>query len=145
MAKTTTTERHCVGWPKDALRVAFGVIWAVDATLKWLPGFRASYMDTISGMAKGQPGWLHPWFSFWINLQQPRAMLFVYLVATVETLIAAALILGFTRKLTYTSPLQFSACSSGRRRRASAGPTPQGHPTSVPPSSTPWSSPACWP
>jgi hypothetical protein len=28
-------------WPKDALRVSFGVIWLVDAVLKWLPGFRA--------------------------------------------------------------------------------------------------------
>lgn len=29
-------------WPKDALRVTFGVIWLVDAILKWLPGFVAS-------------------------------------------------------------------------------------------------------
>lgn len=95
-------------WPKDALRIAFGVIWAIDATLKWLPGFRSSYLATISGMARGQPGWLHPWFSFWINLQQPRAMFFAYLVATIETLIAAALIVGFARKLTYLSAAVFS-------------------------------------
>ena len=25
-------------WPKDASRVAFGIIGAIDAALKWLPG-----------------------------------------------------------------------------------------------------------
>lgn len=60
-------------WPKDALRIAFGIIWAIDAALKWLPGFRASYMDTIMGIRDGQPGWLKPWFTFWINLQHPDA------------------------------------------------------------------------
>ena len=95
-------------WPKDALRVCFGVIWAIDAALKWLPGFRSGYMDTIMGQATGQPGWLRPWFRFWIDLQHPRAMFFAYLVAVIETLIAAALILGFARKLTYASASLFS-------------------------------------
>lgn len=102
-AATATETRSLPAWPKDALRVSFGMIWAIDAALKWLPGFRAGYMDTIMGQAKGQPGWLHPWFDFWINLQRPRVTLFAYLVAVVETLIAAALILGFARKLTYIS------------------------------------------
>ena len=59
-------------WPKDALRISFGIIWLIDAVLKWLAGFRATYMSTIMGIAKGQPGWLHPWFNFWIDLQHPR-------------------------------------------------------------------------
>jgi len=105
----TSAEGRCIPvWPKDALRVSFGVIWAIDAALRWLPGFRSGYMDTIMGQAKGHPGWLHPWRSFWINLQPPRAMLFAYLVAVVETLIAAALIFGFARKLTYISAAAFS-------------------------------------
>jgi uncharacterized membrane protein YphA (DoxX/SURF4 family) len=90
-------------WPKDALRVSFGVIWFIDAILKWLPGFRANYMGTIMGQAQGQPGWLRGWFDFWINLQHPRVNLFVDLVAAFETLIALALIAGFARKLTYIS------------------------------------------
>ena len=36
-------------WPKDVLRISFGIIWAIDAGLKWAPGFRAGYMDTIMG------------------------------------------------------------------------------------------------
>jgi uncharacterized membrane protein YphA (DoxX/SURF4 family) len=95
-------------WPKDALRVSFGIIWLIDATLKWLPGFRAGYMDTIMGQAQGQPGWLKPWFDFWINLQHPRVAFFAYLVAAVETLIAVALIAGFARKITYISAAVFS-------------------------------------
>jgi len=84
------------------------VIWAIDAALKWEPGFRSGYVDTITEQAKGQAAWLHPWFDFWINLQRPRATFFAYLVAVIETLIAAALVVGFARKLTYVSATIFS-------------------------------------
>ncbi|MDA8356137.1 MAG: DoxX family membrane protein [Actinomycetota bacterium] len=110
MADTpATAERRCTpAWPKDALRVTFGVIWLIDAILKWLPGFKDSYMSTIMGIAKGQPSWLRPWFDFWIRLQHPAATFFWALVATVESLIALALILGFARKLTYIGAIVFS-------------------------------------
>jgi len=100
--------RCAPAWPKDALRITFGVIWLIDATLKWLPGFRAGYMSTIMGEAQSQPGWLQPWFHFWIRFQHPDAMFLAYLVAVVETLIALALIAGFARKLTYISAIVFS-------------------------------------
>ena len=100
--------RGTPAWPQDALRIAFGIIWLIDASLKWLPGFRASYMDTIMGEAQGQPGWLKPWFDFWIRFQHPDAMPFAWLVAVVETLIAVALITGFARKLTYIAAIVFS-------------------------------------
>ena len=100
--------RCAPAWPKDALRITFGVIWLIDATLKWLPGFRAGYMSTIMSEAQSQPGWLQPWFHFWIRLQHPDAMLLAYLVAVIETLIALALIAGFARKLTYISAIVFS-------------------------------------
>ena len=100
--------RCAPAWPKDALRITFGVIWLIDATLKWLPGFRAGYMSTIMGEAQSQPGWLRPWFDFWIRLQHPEAVFLAYLVAVVETLIALALIAGFARKLTYMSAIVFS-------------------------------------
>lgn len=100
--------RCAPAWPKDVLRITFGVIWLIDATLKWLPGFRASYMSVIMGEAQGQPGWLRPWFDFWINVQHPEAMFLAYLAAVIETLIAVALIIGFARKLTYISAIVFS-------------------------------------
>ena len=100
--------RSLPAWPKDAIRISFGIIWLIDATLKWLPGFRASYMSTIMGEAQGQPGWLKPWFDFWIRFQHPYAMPLAYLVAVAETLIALALIAGFARKITYISAIVFS-------------------------------------
>ena len=105
---TETAMKKRPGWPKDAVRITFGVVWLIDAILKWLPGFRASYLDAIRGAAEGQPAWLKGWFSFWVNLQAPRVTFFAYLVAVVETLIALALILGFARKLTYISAIVFS-------------------------------------
>lgn len=62
----------------------------------------------IMGQADGQPGWLKPWFTFWINLQHPRAMFVAHLVAVIETLLALAVIAGFARKLTYISAAVFS-------------------------------------
>jgi len=108
MSAQQAAARPCPAWPKDALRISFGVIWLIDAVLKWLPGFRANYMDAIMGQAQGQPGWLKPWFNFWISLQHPRVTFFAYLVAAAETLIAVAVILGFARKLTYTAAIVFS-------------------------------------
>lgn len=95
-------------WPKTAVRVGFGIIWLIDAILKWLPGFRSGYMDQLMGQSEGQPGWLKGWFDFWINLQDPRTTFFAYLVAVAETLIAVALILGFARKLTYAAAIGLS-------------------------------------
>ncbi len=108
MTPTQAASYKCPAWPKDALRISFGIIWLIDAALKWLPGFRADYMSTIMGQADGQPGWLKGWFDFWINLQHPRAAFFAYLVAAVETLIAVALITGFARKLSYIAAIVFS-------------------------------------
>lgn len=117
LPKTITTERRADGdrepravrYPaKDLLRIVFGVIWLVDAVLKWQPGFHRGYMDQLMGQAQGQPGWLHGWFQFWINLQHPHPYVWAYLVAALETLIALALIFGFARKLTYVGAIVLS-------------------------------------
>jgi nitrite reductase (NO-forming) len=93
---------------RDGLRIAFGVIWAIDAAFKWQPTFRAGYTDMLKKAAEGQPGWLHGWFHFWINLVAPRPGLFAYSTAVIETLVAAALIFGFARKLTYIGAALFA-------------------------------------
>jgi nitrite reductase (NO-forming) len=95
-------------WPKSAVRVGFGIMWAIDAGLKWRASFRAGYLGMLTDASKGQASWLHPWFRFWIDLQRPWVTFFAYLVASVETLIAMALILGFARKITYISGAVFS-------------------------------------
>src|SRR5450432_1565496 len=108
LSTPAVTGRSIPAWPKDALRISFGIIWLIDAVLKWLPGFRSGYMGMIMGAGQGQPGWLHWWFSFWTNLQHSEVGFFAYLVAAVETLIAVAVILGFARKITYISAAAFS-------------------------------------
>jgi nitrite reductase (NO-forming) len=105
---TGTRQRSLSSWPRDALRIGFGAIWAIDAVLKWLPGFRSTYVAAVTGVAQGQPGWLRWWFDFWVRLQTPHAGFFAYLVAVLETLVALAVILGFARKLTYVASAVFS-------------------------------------
>ena len=92
----------------DAIRLTFGIVWLIDASLKWLPGFRSSFAATIQEAADGQPAWLHGWFSFWASFLAPRATLFAHLIAVIETAIALALILGFARKLTYLLAIPFT-------------------------------------
>src|SRR5580698_7370874 len=109
MASTARmTGRGFPTWPKYALRFTFGGIWMIDAVLKWLPGFRSSYMSSIRGAGMGQPGWLQWWFNFWINVQHPAPTFFAYLVAVLETLVALAVILGFARKVSYIASAVFS-------------------------------------
>jgi nitrite reductase (NO-forming) len=95
-------------WPKSAVRVAFGLIWLVDAILKWQPTFRHDYIDTLRSGAQDQASWLKPWFDFWIDLQRGAPHVWAYLVAVAETFIALALILGFARKVTYVTGAVFS-------------------------------------
>ncbi len=97
--------RHVPGrpdnWQKSAARVVFGVIWGIDAGLKWSPAFRSAYLGMVQGAAQGQPGWLQPWFHLWVWLISPRVPLFAYATAVTESVIALALILGFARKSAY--------------------------------------------
>jgi nitrite reductase (NO-forming) len=110
MTSTMTTEgqRRTPNWPITTLRITFGAIWGIDAVLKWLPGFRSTYVAAITGVAKGQPGWLSWWFDFWVKLQTPRPAFFAYMVAILETLVAVAVIVGFARKFTYAVSAAFA-------------------------------------
>jgi nitrite reductase (NO-forming) len=83
------------------LRVAFGLVWAVDAVLKWLPGFRDGFGAMLDDASRGQPVWLRPWFDLWTGLPHGEVTALAYLSAITETFLAAALLLGFARKSTY--------------------------------------------
>ncbi|MGE5139372.1 MAG: nitrite reductase, partial [Rudaea sp.] len=98
-------------WPHvlgSAVRSAFGVIWAIDAYLKWQPAFTDHFVGYLQNAAQGQPDWLQPWFSFWIALVSPQPDLFVAAVRIIETAIAAGLLLGLARKWTYIVGLLYS-------------------------------------
>lgn len=98
-------------WPavaSAALRIAFGIIWAVGAAFTWTSQFAANYVGYLHNAAQGQPGWSAWWFDMWIAIVTPHPSLFVWLTRIAETLLAIALLLGFARKTTYVMGALFS-------------------------------------
>jgi nitrite reductase (NO-forming) len=90
------------------MRAAFGIFVAIDAYLKWQPGFAAHYAGYLQNAANGQPHWLAPWFHFWIVLVSPRADFFVLATRLIETGLAIGLLFGIARRLTYSLGALFS-------------------------------------
>jgi thiosulfate dehydrogenase (quinone) large subunit len=80
------------------VRLGFGLIWGIDATLKWLPGFRDSYLMMIRASAQGQPSWLLPFFHFWARAVAPAPGLFAMLTALAETAVCLSLLLGIAQR-----------------------------------------------
>ncbi|HET6632164.1 MAG TPA: multicopper oxidase domain-containing protein [Rhodanobacteraceae bacterium] len=98
-------------WPAmlgSALRVAFGLIWAVDAALTWTPRFADHYVGYLHNAAQGQPAWSAWWFAMWIAIVTPHAGVFIWLTRIAETLIALGLLLGVARKSLYVAGALFS-------------------------------------
>jgi nitrite reductase (NO-forming) len=83
------------------IRAAFGLAWAIDAYLKWRPGFFNDYLSYITDIVNGQPKWLLPWFNLWSSLIRLDPNLFAWLTRLVETAIALGLLFGFARKWVY--------------------------------------------
>jgi len=98
-------------WPAvagTALRIAFGVIWAVSAALTWTADFANHYVGYLHNAATGQPPWATWWFQLWIDLVTPNVDLFVWGTRLAESALALALLLGFARKITYIVGILFS-------------------------------------
>jgi thiosulfate dehydrogenase (quinone) large subunit len=85
-----------------AVRLLFGTVLAIDAVLKWLPGYRHTYLSGVQAAAQGQPSWLHWWFHGWISVQSHAPTLFAYLTAITETSLALVLLLGVARRVGYS-------------------------------------------
>ena len=84
-----------------ALRVAFGLIWAVAAWLKWQPAFQQSYLDQINKARDGQAPTIQAWISLWSHLISLNPLLFARIEASTETALALLLILGLFSNLSY--------------------------------------------
>lgn len=83
------------------LRVAFGLIWAVAAWLKWQPAFQQSFLTQINQASGGQPPAIQAWIAFWSHLIGLNPLLFARLEASTETALAVLLILGLFSNLSY--------------------------------------------
>jgi nitrite reductase (NO-forming) len=79
-------------------RLLFGLIWGIDATLKWLPGFRDNYLMMIRDSAQGQPSWLLPFFHLADRAMTPAPGLFATLTALAETAVCLSLLLGLAQR-----------------------------------------------
>ncbi|MDN5865386.1 MAG: multicopper oxidase domain-containing protein, partial [Gammaproteobacteria bacterium] len=111
MSQGALRARVSQAWPAaatSALRVAFGLIWAVSAALTWQPDFARHYVGYLHNAAAGQPAWLAGWFDLWIGLVTPNAALFIWLTRALETIIAFGLLAGFARKTIYIGGLLLS-------------------------------------
>lgn len=90
------------------LRIAFGIIWAIDATLKWAPAFQRTYLNQVIQASRGQPSWLLWLFHGAESVIRVDPRLFAIATAVVESLTALGLILGFMRRTGYLVGLLFS-------------------------------------
>ncbi len=98
-------------WPalaSAALRVAFGIIWTVNAAFTWTPQFAANYIGYLRNAADGQPAWSAFWFDTWIAIVTPNQELFLWLTRLAETSLAIALLFGFARRSVYVLGALFS-------------------------------------
>lgn len=104
MTRESSTASPSNAWPAlstAALRVAFGIIWIVNAAFTWMPSFAANYVGYLRNAAEGQAAWSAWWFDAWIDLVEPRASLFLWLTRLATTALALALLFGFARRTVY--------------------------------------------
>lgn len=88
------------------IRVAFGFVWAVDATLKWAPEIRLHIIDVLTQAQAGQPALESAWISVWVHLANINPIFFGTMIALVETALALSLITGiFSRAALYCGTL----------------------------------------
>ncbi|HEU0276739.1 MAG TPA: multicopper oxidase domain-containing protein [Rhodanobacteraceae bacterium] len=111
MSDSQTGDRAPGGWramARTALRVAFGIIWVVNAAFTWTGQFADHYVGYLHNAAQGQPAWSAFWFDTWIAVITPHAGLFIWITRIIETLLAIALVLGIARKSVYFAGALFS-------------------------------------
>lgn len=83
------------------LRIVFGIVWSIDATFKWLPGFHSNFEAYLAEGAEGQPRAVRAWIELWVRTIGVNPHLFAYVIAIGETTIALALLLGLLSNLAY--------------------------------------------
>lgn len=84
------------------LRIAFGMVWGIDAYFKWQPAFFAGFSESVKAALSNQPFLLQTWIRIWITITSYNSHHFAILTAIVETIIALGLLFGiFTRYIIY--------------------------------------------
>jgi thiosulfate dehydrogenase [quinone] large subunit len=91
------------------VRIFFGLLWAIDAWLKWLPGFIHGQTLTheLNPAAVSTPI-VHSWVQLWHDVAGVNPGAFALGTAVIETLIGVALIFGVLCNLTLIVTAVFS-------------------------------------
>ena len=110
---TTLSSYHptMMNWRQKGVgiaRIIFGLVWAVDAILKWQPQFQNTFVEQVAAARDGQPGLIQGWISFWTNIVTVNPLLFARMEATTETALAVFLILGIFSNLTFITGIFLS-------------------------------------
>ncbi|MCU1684052.1 MAG: hypothetical protein JWQ81_4791 [Amycolatopsis sp.] len=93
-----------------AVRIGYGLVWAIDASFKWLPGFvHGQTLSQEFGKASKvtTPG-VHQWIQLWHGLAGASPGTFAVGTAIVETAIALGLIFGVFSNLVFVGSAVFS-------------------------------------
>jgi uncharacterized membrane protein YphA (DoxX/SURF4 family) len=92
------------------VRIVFGLLWAADASFKWLPGFihGQTLSDELGNGAKVSTPVIHQWLQMWNSIGTSSPGAFAMGTAIVETLIALLMITGLFSNLVFIGSAIFS-------------------------------------
>jgi len=85
------------------IRIAFGLVWSIDAYFKWQPAFANNFVSYLQETYDGQPHLIQSWLNLWINLVSIDPHLFARIIALGETSIAIGLLFGLFSNLDYAA------------------------------------------
>jgi uncharacterized membrane protein YphA (DoxX/SURF4 family) len=91
------------------VRIGFGLIWAIDASFKWLPGFvhGQTLTQELAPSSVHTPV-IHQWIQLWHNIATSSPGTFAVGTAVIETLIALGLIFGAFSNLVFIGSAVYS-------------------------------------
>ncbi len=79
----------------------FGALWAIDGYFNFQMGLYRLLPAKVLAASAGQPSFLGGWYSWWYSFVSTYPMIAAYGTGILELMVAAALILGFARKVAY--------------------------------------------
>ena len=93
-----------------ALRIVFGLVWCIDATFKWLPGFISgqTLSKELGKASKVHTPVIHQWIELWHSVALAAPHAFALGTAIIETLIALGMLTGLLSNLVFVGSAIFS-------------------------------------
>ena len=92
------------------VRILFGVLWAIDATFKWLPGFihGQTLGDELGKADTIRTPVIHQWIALWHSVGTAHPGAFAVGTAVIESAIALGLLFGAFSNLVFLGSAVFS-------------------------------------